>query len=319
MKPLPLIDGSLFIDNSSLELLQTCPRAFEYAKIEKRIINKPAPALNFGTAIHLALDVRARGGDYQAQCKVMQEHFDVNPQDEEEKRDINWAVELVKKYNEVYHTEPFNYLKDKEGKVLVELSFALPLFTYEPKTLDLAGVESLSGIPIIYTGRIDLPVSWDGQIYILDHKTASRLGQSYFDEKQMSAQQIGYCWAFQELTGQKVQGFCINAIRTGQIPAKPVGGVEAWWRETLQRQRYNVTPEQITEWKTNTIALVNEFFYHYQNNFFPQKTTWCSGKYGKCQFFGVCSYPKDKRETILASEEYTDNVWSPLKQQKDNT
>lgn len=306
MKPLPLVDGAFFIDNSALETLQTCPRAFEYSKLEKRIINKPTPALNFGAAIHVALDVRAQGGDYPTQIAAMEKHFAENPQEDEEKRDLNWAVELDKKYNEIYHTEPFNYLKDKDGKVLTELSFALPLFDYPM-------YEDEKPIPVIYTGRIDLPVLWNGTICIIDHKTASRLGQSYFDEKQMSAQLIGYCWAFEQLTGQQVTHFCIDAIRTGQIPAKPQGGIEAWWRETLQRQRYPVTPEQLVEWKKNTIALVEEFFYHYKKRFFPQKTVWCSGKYGKCQYFGVCTYPADKRASILASDEYVDNIWSPLK------
>ncbi len=309
MKPLPLIDGSLFIDNSSLETLQTCPRAFEYSKIEKRVINKPAPALSFGSAIHNALELRYKTYQnrtpdvalFEAQSAALQAYFAANPTEDDEPRNLNWAIELIKKYNEVYHTEPFNVLVDKDKNTLCELSFAIPLYTHH--TLR---------IPVIYTGRIDLPVMWDNGIWIIDHKTASRLGQQYFDEKQMSAQQIGYCWAYEQLTGQPCAGFCINALRTTTIPARPKS-VQEWWAETLQRQRYHVTREQIIEWKRNVIALVEEAFYHHTNSFFPQKTVWCCGKYGKCQYFGVCSYPVDKRAIILSSTEYADNIWSPLK------
>lgn len=309
MKPLPLIDNNFFIDNSTLELLTTCPRSMEYAKLYKRVINKPAPALNFGSGLHLALETRytkyrndkPSDACFADQVEAMAQHFAANPQPDEDPRSLNWAVEVIKRYNQQYNTEPFNILVDAAGVPLVELPFTLPLY-------------KRGDIHINYIGRIDLPVMWDGSVWIIDHKSASRLGDSYFDEKQMSAQQIGYCWAFEQLTGMSVAGFCINALRTSTIPAKPKDGPDAWWRETLQRQRYHVTEEQKSEWKTNTIALCEEFFYHYEKGMFPQKTAWCSGKYGKCQYFGVCSYPMDKREGILASEEYTDNNWSPLKQ-----
>lgn len=320
MLKLPLIDGQFFIDNSTIELLSTCPRALQYSKLQSRILNAPAPALSFGSALHLAMDVRY--GKYGAskpsselfseQVAVMTKHFTDNPTEEDEPRNLNWAIEVLKKYNEIYHTEPFNLLQDHEGKVLCELPFTIKLCDI-PTPDGVAG--TLSGtIPINYIGRIDLPVLWDGNVWILDHKTTSMLGDRFFDEKQMSAQQIGYCWAFKQLTGQDVKGFCINAIRTSQMPAKPKMGIEAWWRETLQRQRYPVTVEAMNEWKTNTIALIKEFFFHYEQQFFPQKTVWCSGKYGKCQYFGVCSYPLANREQILASEEFKGNNWSPLKQ-----
>jgi hypothetical protein len=292
----------------------------EYAKLDKRVINRPAPAMNFGSAIHLALETRYsvyknRQPDdalLNLQAAVIEKHFESSPQeDSEDHRNANWAIEVIKKYNEIYHTEPFNILSDPNGKALIELPFALPLFDYVPSQ-PIEGMSVSGTIPVIYTGRIDLPVMWDKSYWIVDNKTASRLGQSYFDEKQMSAQQLGYCWAFGTLTGLPVQGFCINAIRTSAQPAKPKGGIEEWWRETLQRQRYNVTPQQLTEWKSNTIKLVEEFFYHYEKDFFPQKTAWCGGKYGKCQYFGVCSYPVESRPGILASSEYQDNTWSPL-------
>src|ERR1035437_1735918 len=138
MKPLPLTNGHLFIDNSTLELLTTCPRSMEYAKLEKRIINAPSPALDFGSAIHLALEERYKNHIkpdeecYTAQAKVITDFFEANPPSNDEPRSANWALEVIKHYNQQYHTEPFNLLLDSEGKPLVELSFALPLFNYEP-------------------------------------------------------------------------------------------------------------------------------------------------------------------------------------------
>jgi hypothetical protein len=319
MTPLPLTDGCFLIDNSTLEGFTTCPRSTEYSKLRKRISAGNKPSLNFGSAIHAALEYRYKtskntaltDSQWQEQAAVVEAHFATNPPAEDDYRTPSWAIDVLKKYNSIYNVEPFNVLVDKDGNTLCELSFALPLFTYEvPSRLHGMTVEK---IPVIYTGRIDLPVSWDGQLWVLDHKTTSMLGQSYFDQATMSAQQLGYLWAAQELTGKKFAGFVINAIRVKQPPMKPKDGLDSWWRESFQRQRFHVTDQQIAEWKINCIALVREFFFHYESDCFPMKTAWCSGKYGKCQYFDVCSLPSSSRETMLGSTMYEENTWSPLK------
>jgi len=316
LPPLPLVDGCLLIDNSTLETLTTCPRAMEYGKLYKRIFAGDKPSLTFGSAVHNALEYRYKTCknkapdevQWQAQADVIEKYFLTNPAVEDDYRTSSWAIDLMKKYNQIYNVEPFNVLVDAKGETLCELSFSLPLFDYP---LDRMGIKS---VPVIYIGRIDLPVQWDGSIWILDHKTTSMLGAQYFEAATMSSQQLGYVWAFQELTKQKCQGFIINAIRVKQPPAKPKDGLDAWWRESFQRQRYHVQPEQLVEWKANTIALVREFFYHYEQQYFPQKTSWCIGKYGKCQYFDVCTLPQGNRETMLRSTLFQDNIWSPLKQ-----
>jgi len=316
LPPLPLIDGCLLIDNSTLETLTTCPRAMQYSKLHKRTLAGTRASLNFGSAIHNALEYRYKtckntaptDTQWQEQGKVIEDFFTKNPAVEDDYRTSSWAVDLVKKYNQIYSVEPFNVLVDAKGDTLCELSFILDLFDHP---LDRLGIGT---VPVKYIGRIDLPVQWDGGIWILDHKTTSMLGAQYFEAATMSAQQLGYVWAFQELTKQKCQGFVINAIRVKQPPAKPKEGLDSWWRESFQRQRFHVQEEQLVEWKANTIALVKEFFYHYEQGMFPQKTAWCVGKYGKCQYFDVCSLPQGNRETMLTSTIFQDNTWSPLKQ-----
>lgn len=331
MKPLPLIGNCLFIDNSMLEVFSSCPRASEYSFLEKRIIASNKTALNFGTAIHKALETRyliakaAKPTDelFNLQTKAIEQSLIENPTAEDDHRNLNWCVDIIKKYNEIYHTEPFNLLIDKDGKALVELPFALPLFEWSgfvEVPPDATGLQPIhQTIKVIYTGKIDLPCEWNSEIWIIDNKTASSLGDRYFKGAGMSAQLHGYCWAFEELTKRKVSGFCVNAIRTSAIPVKPKNGIDAWWRETLQRQRFYSTPEDRVEWKANAIAMVKTFLYYYQQSYFPKHNFYLDGhgiRCGNCQYYGVCSYPQDKRQMILNSNEYTDNKWSPLKQNK---
>lgn len=358
---LPLIDGALFIDNSGwIENLATCDRRLEYSQLHKRISSAESSALNFGSAMHLALELRylTQGTSsvdplfYDDVGQVLSAYFDQHPAPIGEYRDLNWSIEIVKKYVSKYDIEQFNLLEydkpvdckhcnsedstyPKDGiscpfcsgtghqSLMVELPFALHLFDYSymPR-----GETHGFVIPIFYSGRIDLPLLRGNQLFVLDHKTTSMLGANFWEEKKMSAQAKGYCWSFQQLTGRKVDGYAINAIRTKQPPdsvTNPTSKrktdktptVDKWWDETLQREFYLLSDGELDEWKANTISLVREFFWHYINDFMPQKTSWCVSKFGKCPYLEVCTtFPKEDRLFMLQSGNFQDNIWSPLNQ-----
>ena len=316
LPPLPLVDGALLIDNSFLEALITCPRKLLYDRLMRRRLAIEKPALSFGTALHKALEYRYRNCKNESPMpetnqaivdKVLAPYFKENPQPEDDHRTLDFASELVKHYNQRYLVEPFQLVLNNKGEVMTEMSFALPLFDYE-QVMDGFHVK----VPVIYMGRVDLPVLWDSQIFVLDHKTTSMLGDFYFDGQKIAPQYEGYVWAFEQLTGKQVSGFVINAIRTKAPPAKPKNGMDNWWNEGFARHKEYLRPNQIAEWKTNTIALIKEFFYHYQSGYMPQKKKACT-LYGKCAYYDVCYLPQEQREAELASDKFETNDWSPLK------
>lgn len=328
MNPLPLIDGCLFVDNSGwMESITTCPRSLEYKQLYKRIPASETPALNFGSAIHLALEHRYKHylaqpvGDqfYNEIAALFNSFFESHPPQMEDYRDMNWAMEVVKRYMQRYSTETFSLLVGADNKPIVELAFALPLYTHwmqHPEAPDEG-----QAIPVFYTGKIDLPIELDNQIFVCDHKTTSILGDGFFSAMKRTAQMRGYCWAFEQLTGKKVQGYMVNAIRVKQPPTyvndpnarrTKTQSPEQWWQESLQRERYHLNPGELDEWKANTIANVEEMFWHYERGYFPMRTTYCVSKYGRCPYFDVCSLQSHDRGAYLASGLFQDQVWSPL-------
>ncbi len=355
LPPLPLTDGRLLIDNSFLETF-VCPRRTQYNRLSKRILSAATPALNFGTSCHKALEHRykeclANSPDSiteSAQCSILTEFFAANPPPDGDRRDLNFAVELfITRYNRRYPSEPFSILTDDKDAALIELPFALPIGAVHisDKTLP-------SSLEIWYSGRIDLPVLWDNQVVVIDHKTTSFLGPQFFEEMKMSPQPEGYCYAFEKLTGKPVNGYCINAIRTAAKPiyvqkweekrksilddysdlpgpsitadvadrvySSALGAKERkldpakWWEEAYARDRTFLRPGQLDDWHQNTMALVETFLWHYQRDYLPMMKKECIGKYGKCQYYEVCSLSKEQRETILNSGMFTDNNWTPL-------
>lgn len=344
LPPLPLISNHLFIDNSGwMESMSTCPRALQYKSLNLRIMNGEKPSLNFGSAIHLALEYRyanyaAKIVDetyYNNLATLLTEFFTLHPTPDGDWRTLNWAMAMIRKYNDRYPVEDFRLMEYEEAvrcahcqglwnldkcifcsstglrTTMVELPFAIPLYTHKE-------------ITVVYTGKIDLPILTSDGIFILDHKTTSMMGSQFFDEMKMSAQQKGYVWAFEQLTGQKVRGYYINAIRTKEVPqyvlkgkdfkasSGKVSNTETWWSENFQREKFLVDDATTSLWRNNTIDLCEEFFFNYERGVMPQKTAWCVGKYGKCGYFNVCSLANEDRLTFLNSGEYTANEWSPL-------
>lgn len=329
---LPLQNGAFFVDNSFLEQLQQCPTMLKYNQIERRVLASSKPSLNFGSALHLALEHRYRnfGTDLQdllvksdcesQQAELLARFFSENPAPEDEYRNLNWAMELVKQYNNRYPIEPFNLLSDAEGKPLVELTFAVPFLAVDKETFEVRIITSLKDLrpnefALIYCGKVDLPILWDSHLFTMDHKTTSRLGDSFWEEQKVSPQHFGYCWAFKRLLGQQPLGFVINAIRTKEMAAKPKGGAAAFWEETFQRNKEYISVDgwQFDEWEKNTIALIEEFFFYLKKGYFPMKRKWCMGKYGKCQYYEVDYAPPHQRMEYLQSSAFEDYTWSPLK------
>lgn len=330
LPPLPLVDGCLFLDNTALEILQTCPRSFQHNRLDSRIIRGEKHALNFGTAMHKALEWRYKncknnpptGDDTNSMVAIMEQMFIDHPMpDEDDHRNLNFGIELLQRYNTKYHLEPFNILVDKEDKPMVELSFALPLFVHK----NYSNAAQVIEIPVYFTGRIDLPISWDGGLYIMDHKTDSMFfgASTFINEQKASNQYRGYCWAFEQLTGRTVDGYVVNGIRTKSPPkTKPkYGTIDTWWDESFVRDQTHLAlyPGWQDKWRNDAIALIEMMFWLYQRgdlSMFGKFTRACS-RFGGCQYRDVCLAPtEEKGLEILQSSVYKNNDWSPLEKTK---
>lgn len=319
LPPLPLVDGCLFLDNSFMELLVTCQRQAQYRKIHGRRLAEERSSLWFGGAMHQALEHRYRNAGIvspaaiqNGQIELLTKLWERSPIPPDDFRTLTLATELIERYNQRYRVEPFflmtGEMRQADGTIitqpLVEMSFAIELASFPVPTW----VHKSGKVTIIYTGRIDLVIEWDGQVFTMDHKTTSMLGGNFFDEQYMSPQHEGYVWAGAKVFGKKPAGFAINAIRTRK-PARTVDQVKD---DDFARQKYYLDDDRVNEWEFNIKYLIHEFLTHYIHGYFPMEKKWCVAKYGKCQYFDVCSSPRDSRLMMLNSNQYTNDTWSPL-------
>jgi hypothetical protein len=305
-----LVDGAFFIDNSTYEDLITCDRYSEYHIIHKRTGRGGDSALNFGGAVHAALETRARRGsifsveDEAEQISAALDYIQRNPLEFGNWRTTDLLVKVIRAYNQTYPVEDFNYLVLPDGTNAVEVPFALPLgeIHYDG---DIDGVY-YKDIPIVWTGKIDGMIE-RGEHWILDNKTTSIMGPTYFNQFYLSGQMTGYCFAANKLRTENFVGAMINCLAIRE-PTKTGKGTE------FKREWIRIPPHQVGEWQHNTLAVIASFFANVRQGFFPMKTQWCINKYNrKCPYWDVCTLQQEHRLEALNSNLFRDVTWNPLK------
>lgn len=320
---LPLLDGNtLLIDNSSLESFTTCPRSAQYNIVARRKAAGERVPLRFGGIIHKILEARYRSATaLHAQSaeveKVMaavaetefhgktETYFDANGTmfekvisplwnpPEDDYRNYSTAMSFIQQYGLAYPFESFEIVKFPDGRSFIEVPFALPL-------------GQIGEVNIIWTGRIDLAYTINGALYVMDHKTTSIMGPSYFTQFEIAHQLYGYAWAAEQMFGTQVTGVVINALGIRK-PSKTGKAFE------FQRQLVPISRSLLTEWKVDCLHIVADFIEGCRRGYLPRHTAWCVSKFGECPYRKVCTLDTDEqRQVMLNSGEFQDNTWSPL-------
>jgi len=136
-------------------------------------------------------------------------------------------------------------------------------------------------IRIIIQGKADLiATTAQGIPVIVDHKVVSQNRAHYERDNQI----LLYCWAMER------RDFIINQLgKQKTLPAK----------DKFRRLYFNVTDNQINEWKEATIWKALELTRYYELNYYPHRYSSCNFQGRKCVFYEVCNTEKDNWEYKL--------------------
>jgi hypothetical protein len=201
-------------------------------------------------------------------------------------------------YNNIYKKEDFEILQNKEGKPIIEATFALP-------------IGKVQNTDVLYCGKIDLGIRDHNGNWSFDHKTTFQFGDTFDKQMAMDGGQLGYCWALFQVTGVKPQGYIIDAIRVRRPKkadefsgAVPIDGTD------FKRTPYYVSQDMLDEWKNDVLNLVADIFHYHDRGHFPRHRWQCTNKYGLCDYYDICSTVQGQREQILNSGLYEENTWT---------
>ena len=305
------------VDNTMLSAFERCPLYYKERHIDNWTSRGVSGALGAGGAMHEGLKAWYQGmkdglplaSRLEAALYAINDAYPANmPVDDFRRKDR--LLNMMMEYAKTYPTESFRILQ-------VEIPFKFELgrwilwckhcnFENHPyqggfprRDCAQCGVELE---PIEYGGIFDTLTEFGAARtvnYILEHKTTSQLGPTYFRQWQIHNQLVGYCWGAEQVSGKLVGGVNMNVL------CLTVGG-----NVKFDRQMIPIYPSQIEEWKNDVAQTCNDIARGIRTGHWRKRTDQCVMKYGACQFLSVhmLSDPEDRRRRL--ETEYIKSEWN---------
>lgn len=285
----------IYINSSSLDILQTCKRKAYYALNKKLVSDEESQATLFGKAVHKALEVwhsepkngrtshdeqncrgsldAGGGGDHACtECRALR-NFDrvagaLGNLEATDKRSIANGHKILKAYFKTYQDDPFEVVCDEQGPIIERRV-----------EIELIRKDSLR---VVLFGTLDaiLRNTETGTEVTTDHKTTSALGTDFYQRVKPNHQYTAYVMLAQRGLKRKTDLFMVNGIQV-------VKSKQEFARQTTQR-----TEEDFAEFT----ALVYDICVDYITRLGMDKTYgesemhWPLGPVNACCMWGGCSY-----------------------------
>jgi hypothetical protein len=172
------------------------------------------------------------------------------------------------------------------GKPAIEFEFSFPLETRHPE----------SGDPLLYGGRLDLVGSYMSDLWVVDEKTATRLGPQWLKSFGLRGQLIGYCYAAHSFD-LPVNGFIVRGI---SFLKDYYGHAEV----------IEVVPDyRLDMWREQLELDVENMVRDYNRGKFSYAFADACNAYGGCPYRGLC----DKQDwQSWWGGSYEIDYWNPL-------
>lgn len=283
---------------------------------EHLVLSLTDPALNFGHCIHAGLASFYLDSNAELAKAIAVKSWAPTPENDEEVRTPDKLIEVLDQYFSWPHNG-FELVIGKDGKPIVEVTAAHPLLTAsDPDRIRNLLVQAGYLPEIIYTGIIDLPIKWNGQIAAADHKTTtwlytpkdkpSYIAQDFWGGFELSKQFKGYRWLLNQTTGDNSGSFVLNTIGVSKKND----------RNCFERRDYLWTLSQLEEWRQDVLATVELFLYCKVNNQWPTTGAhyYCNAYRKPCQFQTLCKASPERRGDLLGL--YQKSEWNPLEARK---
>jgi hypothetical protein len=305
-------------DSTSLGLIKTCPRLYQYTMIEGWTTTSESVHLRFGQEYHAALQdfeiATAEGVEREAALHIAVEQLLA--------RTIDWRVDLTAKpgkyknreslvglvidYLDHYNEDPATTFIKADGTPAVELSFRFEL-DFGPRggagTLTDDGI--IGSQPYLLCGHLDRVVTFNDALMVMDHKTTTTtLNEAFFRQWSPSNQMTLYTLAGKVILNAPVRGVIISGAQLLlESPNRFVRGFT-----------YR-TPDQLDEWLGDLSITLRTAEAYASAGYWPQNDTACD-KFGGCRFREVCSKSPQVRDKFLATDFHQlpeADRWNPLK------
>lgn len=304
------VDKKVVMDNTEFTDWNSCFVKGLYSGGWRRVPTRGMGPLLFGQAVHTGMAALLRKSGLKVALELSALDARKSNLDSllDPRRNTSTLAELLTAY--AAHTDivPSERIVPLEldDTLVVEQSFSFPLGRLDFAAGDLFN-EPVT-IEVMWSGIMDCLAYYQNEIWVVDHKTTSVMGEKFIDTYLRSSQMLGYTYAarlFQDRLTRPIRGVLINALalRKNDFEFKqfplPMASwkIDEWQTETLLAVR-NVVRSTVEFLSTGEAVPIREH---------------CVTKYGKCKFFDLCENVPVVRDRMLFDENwFTKNLWNPL-------
>lgn len=258
-----------------------CPQLYKHRYVEKLKPVKKATALSLGYCMSCGVQKFRQTGEKDAAYKAFTDAWETDGKvlpsrkKDDPRRSIERGLEILSAYVDEYPEE-------SDSIVQPEVSFSIEVAP-----------------DILFNGRIDAVVRLqDGNLAIIEDKTTSRLGNTFFTKLKGSSQILWYLWV-----ANKMGLFEIDGIK--QTPKCLLNAI--YIHPTTLRFERDITIKSTSTLelaKDNMLQWIKQIFLAEEKDLFPINNvdnSQCTA-YGGCDYLPLKFAPKNLRDRIIENE-----------------
>lgn len=197
-----------FLDVSGLCAFRRCEARYAFRYLLGLKLPDPAPALDYGSAIHCAMPFLQRG-DLAGALKAFSDSWASSGNEPDAKRNLLCGAEMLTRWHRerfVGQTIPYEIIEPPKTGVGPETRYS---------DQEYAFCVSLGDDSLNFAGRTDALARAKNtkRLWVVEYKTTSELSDRFVRAFSLSPQLLGYAAAASILTGDTVEGAYLEALR----------------------------------------------------------------------------------------------------------
>lgn len=310
----------VFINASSLSVLQGCPRKAEYLLHRGLVSSTESSATLFGSGIHAALEAYYLG---ELEERIIPPNFKENmellaygqlPDEMNEFLVYRATKAFTDRVAGLSALPPSDKRSIANGVWILYHYFKSWIEGEDPYKVHVVNGEPFvermleavildtPELKIVSHGTIDVVFEHlhTRQLAVCDHKTTSRLGQDFFNRLKPNHQYTGYLYLFNKNFGTQLDKFIVNGVEVKPKPKTARGTPPNFTRQVTTRSE-----EDFADYEKTVIYYTKQFLSWCESKEFPLGSVDTCAMWGGCQFLNVCSSPSVIRDNILSANYIT--------------
>jgi len=223
---------------------------------------------------------------------------------------FKWACETIDKKIKEVLKENVGFIDDEEIKGLTKQGAMLKgiakayaqVYKEDNKAWKVLSTELPFKIKIpfgwAYAGKLDMLVRVNKDMFVVEHKTTSRLDEGYISRLPLDNQIIGYSWAVLKLYKQMPRGVFYNVVRKTKLKGGAMEKLEALSKRIIDdyllnpskyfyREKLVFSSNDLQRFQMELFKLVEEMETCEEKGFYYKNPAACT-LYNRCPYMSLC-------------------------------